>query len=86
MGAWNEAVQHLGDRASCEGAKRRGGGGGGGGRGGRASVSIKRDRQRLSGAKRRDRYNRLGSARLCRMENWMRFSRTSVSNIIFRGR
>lgn len=52
--------QHPGDGASCEAAKRRGGGGrveGGGG----ASVSIKRDRQRLSGAKRRDRYNRLGS-------------------------
>lgn len=38
---------------------------------GGASVGIKRDRQRLSGAKRRDRYNRLGSARHCCVENWM---------------
>lgn len=53
---------------------------------GGASVGIKRDRQRLSGAKRRDRYNRLGSARHYCMENWMRFSRKTVSNIIFRGR
>lgn len=53
---------------------------------GGASVGIKRHRQRLSGAKRRDSYNRLGSARHRCMENWMRFSRKSVSNIIFRGR
>lgn len=69
----NEAVQHPSGKALQRSQKQ-------------ASVEIKHNQQHLTGARQKDRYNRLSSSFHCCVENWMWFPNRSVSNIIFMGR